>query len=130
MAKSSILVSTLAAALIAGSVGLAYAQGGGGRAGGTAGTAGGTSAAGTNTSSAATQTNSWLSGTTGTSGNPSISTNPGTVGNLSGTTGNPCGGGHRQPKAGDLPRKDRQTIKRDRTERNVDRLIGSICRGC
>jgi hypothetical protein len=69
MAKSSIVVSTLAAALIAGSVGLAHAQTGG-------------------------------------------------------------GGGHRQPNAGDLPQKDSQASKRDKRDKNADRLIGSICRGC
>jgi hypothetical protein len=142
MARSSILVTTLAAALIAGSVGMAHAQagGGGGGAGGTggsAGTAGSTGstgtagAAGTNTSPGATQTNPAPSATTGTKANPSIgSTNPGSVGNASGTNLNLGGGGHRQPKASDLPRKDRHASKRDKREKDVDRLVGGICRGC
>jgi hypothetical protein len=74
MARSSALVASLAAVLIAGSVGLAHAQARGG--------AGGT------------------------------------------------GGGHRQPQAGDLPRNDSQPMKRDQTEKKIDRLIGGICRGC
>lgn len=141
MARSSILVSTLAAALIAGSVGLAHAQaGGGGGAGGTGGSAGTTGgsgatgaagAVGTNTAPGATQTNPGPSATTGTNPNPSIgSTNPGTAGNVSGTNNNPGGGGHRQPRARDLPRKDREADQRNKREKNVDRLIGSICRGC
>ena len=141
MARSSILVTTLAAALIVGSVGMAHAQaggggGGGGGAGGTGGSAGttgstGTGATGTNTTPGATQTNPGLSDTAGTKANPSVgSTNPGTVGNASGTNLNPGGGGHRQPRAGDLPRKDRQSYKRNKREKDVDRLVGSICRGC
>ena len=150
MARSPALVATLAAALIAGSVGLAHAQagggGGGGGAGGTGGTsgsAGTTGATGTNATPGATQTNPGLS-----------TTNPGTVGNAPGTNANPAGtaapgysgaktpsprrtgtgatagGNHRQPTAGDLPRNGKQAYKRDQTEKNIDRLIGGICRGC
>ena len=96
MARSSLFVSTLAAALIVGSAGLAHAQagsGGGGGAGGAGGTggsagtagstgAGGTGAAGTNTSPGATQTNPGQGSTTGT-------TNPTTT--PSATNTNPAG---------------------------------------
>ena len=39
--------------------------------------------------------------------------------------------GHRQPRAEDLPRKVQKSEgKRTKGEKEIDRQLGSICRGC
>jgi len=140
MAKSSALTSALAAALLAGTFGLAHAQGGGG-----GGAGGGAGAAGS--ASGATGQTGGTGGTGGTTGstNPAVGgTNPNSAANQPGTNLNnsgvgragatgantTVGGGHRQPRKDDLPRNRRQGNMPDKKQKDIDSRIGSICRGC
>ena len=116
MAKSSALIAAVAAVLLAGTFALAHAQGAGGGPG-SASTPGATNP-GTPPNAADTNPNS-------------LANRPGA--NLNNPTGGPGatgGGNHRQPKRSDRRAKRKQGYMPNENEKDIDRKIGSICRGC